>query len=42
MMDEWKSARVAREHSGWDANKSKIHLACLSGMTEVLGAYSDL
>lgn len=38
MMDEWKSTRVARVHSGWDGNKSKMHLACPTSMAEVLEA----
>lgn len=42
MMDVWKSTRVVRIHSNWDGNKTKMHLSCPIGMTEVLEASFDL
>lgn len=42
MTDELKSIGVERVHSDWDANKSKIYLACPTGMVEVVEASFDL
>jgi len=42
MMVEWKSTKVVRVISGWDGNKSKMHLACHASMAEVLKASFDL
>ena len=36
------STRVERVHSGWDGNKSKMHLACPARMAKVLEASFDL
>jgi len=41
MMDEWKSTKVERVHSGWDDNGSRMHLACLVGMVEILEGSFD-
>ena len=38
MMDEWKNTKVARVHSSWDGNKSRMHFACPVGMVKVLNA----
>ena len=36
MMDEWKSTNAEKVHSGLDGNNSRMHLACLASMDEVL------
>lgn len=42
MMDEWKSNKMVRVHSGWDDNKIKVHLASPVGLAKVLVASFDL
>lgn len=42
MMDKWKSTKMERVHSGWDGNKSKMHLSFRIGMDEVFEFSFDL
>lgn len=41
MMDEWKSTKVKRVHFRCHGNKSRMHLACPTGMAKVLEASFD-
>jgi len=41
MKDEWKNTKGAWVHFSWDGNRSRMHLACPTGMAEVLEASFD-